>query len=240
MGNLGKESQSGGGVLLGRMAESGLISVDDTTFSPLIKYIRSTCPELFESKTTAVDKFDSKLMSDLEFVFDAFGEQRNATGDLLWPHVFTVTTLTRNVLVKSGETENLKTLTLIALGHDLLEDTDVTIEQIRSRWGDSVAEGIFGLTKKEEDRGDQSGYIRKLMSESEEVWVVKMVDIIANVSNSILAKDRMPQSWRDDFWFPLLRLYQDWYSQIKWEKYPESGKLLIESCNRAISELMAD
>lgn len=177
---------------------------------------------------------------DLIFVYDSFGDKRNATGVLLWPHAFETMFLVQKALIQAGEDDDLRTMSLVALGHDLLEDTPVTADQLTERWGSTISRHIVDLTKKVQDKGDQSGYIAQLSQSSEEVWLIKLADILSNVTISIGMRDSLPIPWRDSFWFPLLRLYQDWYLKISWIKYPIAGIILTKLCNDKIIELMED
>lgn len=178
------------------------------------------------------------MVKHLEYIYVLFGDKRNTTGGLLWLHAVDTMMILRGVLKKSQEDKNILELSLVALGHDLLEDTDVTADEIGEMWGMRVMKGIMGLTKMEADKGDQSQYIKKLSTQSEEMWLVKLADIVSNVSNSIAVRDSISLDWCTDFWFPLLKLYQSWYSKIVWVNFPKSGKKLVEMCDRAITKLI--
>ncbi len=71
----------------------------------------------------------------------------------------------------------------VALLHDTVEDTDTTIDEIRNRFGDDIAEGVLAMTKnerlpKEMQIPDSLARIRKLRKE---VWSVKLADRITNL-----------------------------------------------------------
>ena len=51
----------------------------------------------------------------------------------------------------------------VALLHDVVEDTDVTIDQIRSEFGDEVADRVFLMTHEESMSYEQ--YVRRLSSD---------------------------------------------------------------------------
>ena len=68
--------------------------------------------------------------------------------------------------------------------HDVLEDTQVTYQQLRSEFGQDVADGVLALTKnsdltnKAEKMQDSLNRIRK---QPVEVWMVKLADRITNL-----------------------------------------------------------
>lgn len=69
-----------------------------------------------------------------------------------------------------------------ALLHDAVEDTFVTIEMIRERFGETVAYWVELLTKGEEYKKDKSSYVRQLLeSLCIEVLIIKLSDRLANL-----------------------------------------------------------
>lgn len=72
-----------------------------------------------------------------------------------------------------------------ALLHDTLEDTKVTYEELRSNFGDGVAEGVKALTKDESlsTKHDQMvDSLRRIKMQPKEIWMVKLADRITNLS----------------------------------------------------------
>ena len=80
-----------------------------------------------------------------------------------------------------------------ALLHDVLEDTPHHLEEIRSQFGNAVAEGVLAMTK---GRGIQDGQRRiidslnRIRKQPWEIWLVKMADRITNLSPP-------PASWSE-------------------------------------------
>lgn len=68
--------------------------------------------------------------------------------------------------------------------HDSLEDTGITFEEIQSKFGLAVAEGVLALTKspaiadKDEKMQDSLARIRQ---QPQEIWAVKLADRICNL-----------------------------------------------------------
>ncbi|MFM2482210.1 HD domain-containing protein [Celerinatantimonas sp. YJH-8] len=71
-----------------------------------------------------------------------------------------------------------------ALLHDVIEDTDVTYEQVKLEFGEAVALGVLSLTKdqqlpsKKEQMLDSLSRIRQ---QPKEIWLVKLADRITNL-----------------------------------------------------------
>ena len=81
-----------------------------------------------------------------------------------------------------------------ALLHDTVEDTSVTLDEIRSRYGDTVATGVAALTKngklptKTEQMADS---LRRIKEQPREIAIVKLADRITNMGTP-------PHTWSKD------------------------------------------
>lgn len=73
-----------------------------------------------------------------------------------------------------------------ALLHDTVEDTSVTLDDIRARFGDAVAAGVSALTKdttKFSEKADQmADSLRRILEQPREIAIVKLADRITNMS----------------------------------------------------------
>ena len=81
-----------------------------------------------------------------------------------------------------------------ALLHDTVEDTDVTLDDIRARFGDSVAAGVAALTKDSvltDKSHAMADSLRRIKDQPREIAIVKLADRITNMSEP-------PQSWSRD------------------------------------------
>ena len=70
-----------------------------------------------------------------------------------------------------------------ALLHDVLEDTPVSLEDIRFKFGDKIADGVAALTKnptlpKPQQMMDS---LQRIKNQPVEVWAVKLADRICNL-----------------------------------------------------------
>jgi (p)ppGpp synthase/HD superfamily hydrolase len=71
-----------------------------------------------------------------------------------------------------------------ALLHDTVEDTSVTLDEIRARYGDAVAAGVAALTKNEAlpTKAEQmADSLRRIKEQPREIAIVKLADRITNM-----------------------------------------------------------
>ena len=71
-----------------------------------------------------------------------------------------------------------------ALLHDVVEDTQVTIEAIEARFGADVAAGVAALTKDDAFAGKDDRMLdslARIKRQPHEVWMVKLADRITNL-----------------------------------------------------------
>ena len=80
-----------------------------------------------------------------------------------------------------------------AILHDVLEDTDVTPEEIENEFGLSVCKGVSALTKnaKLPKRNRMPDSIQRILIEPPEIGMVKMADRISNLQEP-------PDHWFED------------------------------------------
>jgi GTP pyrophosphokinase len=138
-----------------------------------------------------------------------------------------------------------------ALMHDLIEDTNVTLEEIRREFGASVANIIDGVTKLKnlpmkpdmDKRGRNSDreleYIRKMalaMGDDVRVVIVKLADRLHNMRTlgyMPAEKQRMIAQETTDIFAPLANRLGIW--QIKWELEDLSFRYLDPEAYREIA-----
>jgi len=71
----------------------------------------------------------------------------------------------------------------VAILHDTIEDTDATYEELKSEFGQHVADGVLALTKDEaiEKQHQMSDSLRRIKLQPKEIWMVKLADRITNL-----------------------------------------------------------
>lgn len=128
-------------------------------------------------KTYFIGKYASKC-SEIEdkalwYAFVKHAGQINKAGEAYINHVMRVADLVnRN-----------PTLRAIAYLHDVVEDTDATISEIRDLFGYSISDAVDKLTRRENESYED--YIERL-STSNDARMVKIADLIDNMNLSML------------------------------------------------------
>jgi (p)ppGpp synthase/HD superfamily hydrolase len=89
------------------------------------------------------------------------------------------------VLVDAVEVTDVDVLRAVVL-HDVVEDTPCTLDQVRDRFGDRVAELVDWVTKPEPTAGEskedaRAAYLARLRTASPDVLLVKLADRVSNV-----------------------------------------------------------
>jgi GTP pyrophosphokinase len=143
-----------------------------------------------------------------------------------------------------------------AILHDVVEDTDVTLEQVRDEFGEQVARLVDGVTKmgrigemsdpSAPDRrvaeAAQAESVRKLllaMAEDVRVVLIKLADRLHNMRTlKFLEKERRQRIAREtlDIYAPLANRLGIW--QVKWELEDLSLRYLEADAYRKIAALL--
>ncbi|MEH2076796.1 MAG: HD domain-containing protein [Nostoc sp.] len=84
----------------------------------------------------------------------------------------------------SVETKNDGNLAIqCAILHDTIEDTNTTFEEIKTEFGESVANGVLALTKDESlaKHLQMADSLQRIKKQPREIWMVKLADRITNL-----------------------------------------------------------
>ena len=150
------------------------------------------------------------------------GQHRKYTGEPYFEHPLAVSELVR----EQGLSEKA---IIAAILHDVVEDTDATLEEVWELFGEEVAEYVWYLTKPPEFVGNRS--IRKehdrnrLAIAPEEVKFIKFYDVVHNAGSIKEHDPKFYESWRHEM--QLLFLAMDVHS-LDFGEHAEELKLFIE------------
>ncbi len=123
----------------------------------------------------------SKILSAYEFAEHAHGDQKRSSGEPYIIHPLSVA----EILVDLGmDTDTI----CVGLLHDVVEDTEYTLDDIRSRFGQDVAMLVDGVTKLSrvpvfDKQQQQAGNFMKVllaMSHDIRVMIIKLADRLHN------------------------------------------------------------
>ena len=121
----------------------------------------------------------------LNFAAIAHGEQKTPKGLPYLAHITCVAMEVINACEKSSLDEEKANLAIsCALLHDVIEDANITYDELYMKFGEKVANGVEALTKdktlasKQEQMKDS---IERLLTQPYEVQMVKLADRITNL-----------------------------------------------------------
>jgi len=127
-------------------------------------------------------KFISKVKSASNFAEEAHKDQKRKGGDTYFIHPDAVAKIVHEV----KESDHIAHLIAAAYLHDVVEDTDYTIEQIRHIFGEIVG-GLVGELTSDKDKIEISGkeeyLIDKMLGMSSWALVIKLADRLHNLSD---------------------------------------------------------
>jgi len=137
-----------------------------------------------------------------------------------WSYTVHLSMVCMEILAAFNQNPNLNGDLAIqaAILHDTIEDTDVTYEDLQSKFSQNVAEGVLALTKdttlgKKEQMQDS---LKRIKLQPKEIWMVKLADRITNL--------QPPPSYWD---------------REKRKRYLEQAKLILDEL-RAGSEYLSN
>ena len=157
-------------------------------------------------------KQQQDLVSDaLEFATQKHNGQYRVSGEPYITHPIAVA----NILLDLGMDCSS---VCAALLHDLIEDTDVTEENIRKRFGDSIADLVVGVTKLEKisfksKEQEQAENFRKMffaMAKDIRVLIIKLADRLHNMRTV----DALPKERREALANETLEIYSRLASRL--------------------------
>ena len=121
----------------------------------------------------------------LTFAAHAHGEQKTPKGLPYLAHITCVAMEVINACEKSNLDEEKANIAIsCALLHDVIEDTNITYDELYVKFGETIANGVEALTKdktlvsKQEQMKDS---IERLLTQPYEVQMVKLADRITNL-----------------------------------------------------------
>jgi (p)ppGpp synthase/HD superfamily hydrolase len=94
----------------------------------------------------------------------------------------------------SVETEHDGNLAISsAILHDIIEDTVINFEEIKTEFGESIANGVLALTKDDslEKHLQMADSLQRIKQQPSEIWMVKLADRITNLQAP-------PHYWNQD------------------------------------------
>jgi GTP pyrophosphokinase len=180
----------------------------------------SSIDSLLQKVRSYDGKMDTKLIQEAyEFARAHHADQVRRSGEDFILHPLGVAHILADMQMD-------ETTLAAALLHDVVEDTDITLEDIRSRFGQEVAEIIDGVTKldrlsfnnREEEQAENFRKMFVAMAKDIRVIIIKLADRLDNMKTiGHLSEERQREKAREtlDIYAPLA--HRLGISQLKWQ-----------------------
>ena len=142
----------------------------------------------------------------LALVQRAHEGQTRADGSVpAWHHLDRVSLLLEKVLAGSGEgtPEERDDIALAGLGHDAVEDTEVTEQELREAFGERGFALIMGMTNRLGD-DDVGPYVRQVAAAEEGVRLIKLADLYDNCTSVLYDLFVLKPQWAEGWFLPIV------------------------------------
>ena len=186
------------------------------------------------------------LTQSVQMARDAHLDQKRASGEPYYLHALAVAEILNDLKL------DYETLAAAML-HDVVEDTRVTLDDVRTRFGDVIARLVDGVTKMERigefqdvalgaQHHSQAESLRKLllaMAEDVRVVLIKLADRLHNMRTlKYLDEEKQRRIAREtqDIYAPLANRLGIW--QIKWELEDLSLRYLEPEAYQSLASLL--
>ena len=136
-------------------------------------------------------------------------------------HIYAV----MKILTDEANITSDKVLTVAAL-HDVVEDTECTIEDVKEEFGEDIAEAVDLLTRKEGQSFDE--YAERIFTSKKFPWLgkVKIADRIHNLRTYPEVGDKGKVKYKYDETVRCIKPYAEKQSPILSKKLDESMKMI--------------
>lgn len=155
----------------------------------------------------------SNYWNAISFAFIKYGKLKRKAEQIPYVvHPIRITAILRAAGFNEFKHENLM---IAVLFHDLVEDTDTDLEEIKNEFGNKIASIVAELSKPEGAKGRKKDkWLEKFVNNSKEAKVIKMADRIDN----------------------LMEILDIWTTE-KQISYTEQAKIILKSCGDANMKL---
>jgi guanosine-3',5'-bis(diphosphate) 3'-pyrophosphohydrolase len=123
--------------------------------------------------------------------------QQTLPGSII-PYAVHLSNVAMEILIAASHTNSFDTKFAIqvALLHDILEDTQVTVEELTNEFGTNIAMSVLALTKSDFLPKDQQmpDSLSRIKQCEKEVWAVKIADRITNLQPPPSHWDKLKKS----------------------------------------------
>lgn len=150
--------------------------------------------------------YASQRAEALALITRVHAGQTRADGSVpAWHHLDRVSRLLEQVLAESAEgtADDRDAICLAGLGHDSLEDTEVTEAELEKAFGSRGLELIIGMTNRLGD-DDVAPYVRQVAAAEEGVRLIKLSDLYDNLTSVTYCLFVLKTTWAEEWFLPIV------------------------------------
>lgn len=146
----------------------------------------------------------------------------------VWFHLARVSNLLSHILEESGEgtTEGRFIISTAGLGHDILEDTKTTEEEVEAVFGRRGFKIIKGMTNIWGDKNVRP-YVKQVSLAEEAVRLVKLADLYDNHISVVYNLHLLGLKWTLAYFLPVVTPMRLAVTKTKFKKFRKSAAKLI-------------
>lgn len=120
----------------------------------------------------------------VNLAIEKHSNQFRITGVPYIVHPIAVSIAVRNILQDENKIDSLDNLMAAAVLHDIVEDCDVTVDELKEWFNEDIA-NIVGELTNNTDKANKTEYLKnKLVNMSESALFIKLCDRLDNVSDT--------------------------------------------------------
>lgn len=171
---------------------------------------------------------DARESRIIELVKAKHEGQTRAEGRVpVFTHLARVHDVLAHVLESEGEgdADERRDVALAGYGHDTLEDTDVTEDELRAVFGERSLAYIKGMTNEQGDH-EQGTYVAQVCGGPEGVRLVKLADLYDNCLSVTYTLFTLGTEWCDSFFLPIVDPMIARITATEFATYPKSAARL--------------
>lgn len=145
-----------------------------------------------------------------------------------WHHLVRVSSALDFILTKhkEGSVKERRTITLAALGHDILEDTDANEKELVAVFGTRGLTLIKGMTNRWGDK-HAAPYVAQVVRSEEAVRLIKLADLYDNIAHVTFNMGLLGTRWATSYFLPIVRPMQRALIRTRFSRYRKSAAELI-------------
>lgn len=169
--------------------------------------------------------YAKKRKEILDFIKLIHAGQVRAGNVPVWHHLDRVSKLLEIIMEEEAEgTESERQIiSLAGLGHDSLEDTDVTEEELQKYFGEEGLKLIVGMTNRFGDEHPEP-YVAQVCGANEGVRLIKLSDLYDNCASVIYTLKELGTKWVDNYFLPIVTPMIEAVVKTEFRIYPKSAE----------------